>query len=90
MNYLHALAAGSRAPHLNEGVGDAGSGHVKAEETTKLPAPGDKDRVCFVKRPEENSTKKAVWGGGSGQNAIIYPTIKCRGASGGRIRPLQT
>lgn len=32
----------------------------KAEETTKLPAPGDRDRTCFVKRPQENATKKVA------------------------------
>lgn len=36
--------------------------YLKAEGRTQLPALSGKDRICFAKRPEGNSPKKAVWG----------------------------
>lgn len=55
----------------------------KAEETTKLPALGDRDRTCFVKRPQENATKKVAW-------AADRTQLYTRQLSGGElgVRPL--
>lgn len=58
----------------------------ETEERTELPALSDKDRLCFVKKAEENSPKKADEG--SGQNAIIYQTIKCKGEGGFKPREM--
>ena len=59
---LAPLAAGSRAPHLNGAGGWAArSGKKqKAEELTKPPTPGDKDRICFVERWNREEASKVA------------------------------
>lgn len=46
-----------------------------------FPTPGDKDRICCVKRPEENSTKKAVWGRVGVDKMLLY-TRQLNGGGG--------
>lgn len=68
-----------------EGLGCPAGKKQKAEGTIKPPTPGDKDRICFVKRPRENATKKVVWAGGREKTRLYTRQLNVGGSKIGHL-----